>query len=130
MNRQQLEQYIYQTYHVKPDYPWKRSPKDAVFRHAENRKWFALVMSVGRDKLGMPQTGQIDIMNVKCDPALIGSLLGESGFFPAYHMNKENWVTTALDDSASDEKIRMLLDMSYTATAEKIQSKRTGGENR
>ena len=70
-------------------------------------------------------------LNVKTDPDYSDILRKAYDYIiPAYHMNKENWVTTALDDSASDEKIRMLLDMSYTATAGKIQSKRTGGENR
>lgn len=30
----------------------------------------------------------IDVVNLKCDSVLVGSLLCESGFFPAYHMSK------------------------------------------
>jgi len=31
-------------------------------------------------------------------------------------MNKAHWITVALDGGASDETIKMLLDMSYAAT--------------
>lgn len=32
-------------------------------------------------------------------------------------MNKENWITVALDGRVPDETIQMLLDMSFEATA-------------
>ena len=47
----------------------------------------------------------------------------EPGFYPAYHMNKDNWITAALDGSAPDDTIRMLLEMSYAATAPKLRKK-------
>lgn len=71
------------------------------------------------DTLGLRGTEPLDVVNFKCDPILIGSLRGEPGIFPAYHMNKEQWLTAALDGSVSDEQIKMLLDMSYEATASK-----------
>ena len=58
----------------------------------------------------------IDVMNLKCDPILIGSLRGEPGIFPAYHMNKDRWLSVALDGSAADDQIRLLLERSYAAT--------------
>ena len=36
---------------------------------------------------------------------------------------KENWVTAALDDSVSDEIIKMLIDVSYELTVAKIKHK-------
>ena len=38
----------------------------------------------------MPGDESIDVVNLKCDPLLIGSLRSEPGFFPAYHMNKDS----------------------------------------
>ena len=46
------------------------------------------------------------------------------GLFPAYHMNKDSWITVALDGSAPDEKIKMLLSESYNATTSKTGRKR------
>ena len=124
MDRKKLEQLIFDTCSVEPDYPWMDTPESAVFRHPGNRKWFALVTTVSRSKLGLPGQQPVDIVNLKCDPLLIGSLRMEPGFYPAYHMNKDNWITAALDGSAPDDTIRMLLEMSYAATAPKLRKNR------
>ena len=123
MDRKGLEQLIFDTYSVEPDYPWMDTPESAVFRHAANRKWFALVTTVPKSKLGLAGSDVIDVVNLKCDPILIGSLRKEPGIFPAYHMNKANWISVALDGSVPDELIKMLLDMSYGATAPKRKKK-------
>ena len=123
MNREELEAYILNHYSTEPDYPWADTPRAAVFRHTGNRKWFALVMDVPRDKLGLAGTETLDIVNFKCDPILIASLRGETGIFPAYHMNKASWITAALDGSVPAETIELLLDVSYELTKPKIRRK-------
>lgn len=125
MNRDDLEQFINENYNAESNYPWLKYPNYEVFRHSNNRKWFALIMDIPKNKLGLPGTDIIDVVNFKCDPLLIGSLLKEAGFFPAYHMNKENWITVALDKSVNDDTIKMLLDMSYDATALKTHKKKS-----
>lgn len=119
MTRAELEAYIGEYYNTDPDYPWEDTPDAAVFRHRGNRKWFALIMRVKREKLGLPGPGDIDIVNLKCGPIVMGSMLPEPGFFPAYHMSKAHWISAALDGSAGDEKIRLLLDMSFEMTGAK-----------
>ena len=81
MNREELEAYIRNHYVAQPDYPWADTPRAAVFRHASNRKWFALVMEVPRDKLGLAGTEKLDIVNFKCDPILISSCAARLAFF-------------------------------------------------
>ena len=123
MNREELEAYILNHYSTEPDYPWADTPRAAVFRHTGNRKWFALMMEVPREKLGLPGTEKLDIVNFKCDPILIASLRGETGIFPAYHMNKASWITVALDGSVQAKTIELLLDVSYELTKPKIRRK-------
>ncbi len=41
MDRQKLEQLITEKYAVEPEYPWQSAPSFAVFRHSNNKKWFA-----------------------------------------------------------------------------------------
>ena len=123
MNREELEAYILNHYSTEPDYPWADTPRAAVFRHASNRKWFALMMEVPREKLGLPGTEKLDIVNFKCDPILIASLRGEPGIFPAYHMNKASWITASLDGSVQAKTIELLLDVSYELTKPKIRRK-------
>ena len=128
MNREELEAYILNHYAAQPDYPWADTPRAAVFRHAGNRKWFALVMEVPRDKLGLAGTEKLDIVNFKCNPILIASLRGEPGIFLAYHMNKSSWITAALDGSVPAETIELLLDVSYELTKPKPRRKAAKGE--
>ena len=116
MNRTELEKYILETYDISADYPWIKYPEYGVFRHGHNKKWFAVVMNLPKTRLGLVCAGTVDVMNVKCDYPLIASLLSETGFFPAYHMNKTNWISVALDGSAPEDKIKWLLEISYELT--------------
>ena len=102
-----------ETYNAETDYPWLKYPNYEVFRHCNNRKWFALIMDVPKNKLGLQGEEMLKVVDFKCDPILIGTLREEPGFFPAYHMSKDSWITVALDGSVSDDKTKMLLDMSY-----------------
>lgn len=123
MNREQFIQYISDEYGIDGEFLWEKYPLFCVFRHSGNRKWFAIVMDVPKNKLGLEGTDALDVVNLKCDPILIGSLRKEPGIFPAYHMSKANWVSVALDGSVPDEQIKMLLYMSYDATAPKNKRK-------
>lgn len=116
MNREQLEAFLSETYEGEIDHPWMQYPSYEVFRHGGGKKWFALIMDVPKSKLGMEGDERLDVVNFKCEPALIGSLLREEGFFPAYHMSKANWITAALDGTAGEDKIKMLADISYELT--------------
>ena len=41
-----------------------------------------IFLEVSADKLGLPEVGIIDVLNVKSDPLLIGSLRRQDGYFP------------------------------------------------
>lgn len=116
MNRLEFFKYAKDKYNSEPEYLWAKSPTDAILRHKHNRKWYAAVMSVSKSKLGLPDNDIVDILDVKCDSIMIGSLLQENGFFKAYHMNKEKWITILLDGSVSEKKVRFLIDLSYQLT--------------
>ena len=95
--RAELESFIMETYNAETDYPWLKYPNYEVFRHCNNRKWFALIMDVPKNKLGLQGEEMLEVVDFKCDPILIGTLREEPGFFPAYHMSKDSWITVALD---------------------------------
>lgn len=117
MTRKQLFEWVKEEYGTDPDYPWQ--DWNAVLRHKDSRKWYGLVMEVERSKLGMPGNGIIDALNVKCDPRIIGSLLGQPGYFRAYHMNKEQWITILLDDTVPENQVQELVRLSYKMTRQK-----------
>lgn len=121
VDRDALTNYIAETFDADAEFPWKKYPNYIVFRHNENRKWFALITEVQKEKLGLSEEGSLDILNVKCDPIMIGSVRTETGIYPAYHMNKSYWISVALDGSVEDEKIMMLLKMSFDLTSPKVK---------
>lgn len=100
-------------------------PNYAVFRHNDNKKWFALIMDVPKTKLGLSENDVLEVVNFKCSPLLLHTFLDEKGFFPAYHMNKACWITVALDGSVADDKIKMLSDVSFNLTLPKILETKT-----
>lgn len=116
MNRTKLQSYIEETYGAKGECLWAKYPTYMVFRHNSNRKWFAAIMEIPREKLGLSGGGDIWVVNVKCDTRLIGSFRQEQGVFPAYHMSKAHWLSVALDGTVAEDQIRFLLDMSYALT--------------
>ena len=119
MNRQKLEQLIIEKYGVEPEYPWQSAPLFAVFRHSNNKKWFAVIMTITKDKLGFDSTESIDIVNLKCDPLMNVTI--EKGVFPAYHMSKTHWISVVLDGTVEKEKIEWFLDLSFDLTAKRIK---------
>ncbi|OOF37999.1 MmcQ protein [Rodentibacter mrazii] len=115
MNISTLSAEIKQRYHTQAEYPWAKFPNYAVFRHQRNHKWFAVLMVVDAGKIGMLKEGKISIINVKANPEEIGSLRMIKGVYPAYHMNKEHWLSLHL--SEIDEALLFeLLDESFALT--------------
>lgn len=124
LSRENLDKYISETYGVACEYPWIQYPSFAVYRHGNNKKWFAVVMNLPKSKFGLNDESTVDVVNLKCDPIMTGSLHKEDGIYPAYHMNKSYWVSVFLDGSVDDEKLKWLLDISYDLTNTKIRNKR------
>ena len=77
----------------------------------------------------LQEAGIIDILNVKSDPLLIGSLRGQEGYFPAYHMNKEKWLSIQLGKPELDDAIKDLLSLSHELTAPKKRNQKSSAKN-
>lgn len=73
-------------------------------------------MSIQKEKLGFADDKTwITVLNLKCPPELIGSFIDNKVYFPAYHMNKEHWLSILLEAvSFSDSRnVFNLIDLSY-----------------
>lgn len=47
------------------------------------------------------------------------ALLKKADFFPAYHMNKQNWLSVLLNNDLPDEEVLAMLDESRAFTERK-----------
>lgn len=122
MDRQKVFAWAKKKYRIEPDYPW--NDDNGVLRHPDNKKWFAVVLTVRRDKLGLSGDNQVDVINVKSDPDLIGSLRTREGFHPAYHMNKDKWLSIRLDNTVPEDEIKNLINLSYQMTMPKKKERK------
>ena len=112
VTRQAIFTYAEDTYGITPEYLFKSYPNYAVLKNRQG-KWFGAVMNVPQAKLGLPGTDEIDILDIKVDPELGSILRAKPGYLPAYHMNKEHWLTIVLDRQEDAAELFQLLDSSY-----------------
>lgn len=90
------------------DYPFDENW--AVMRHIENKKSFAFIFE---------RKGQIWI-NVKAEPMACEFWCNVyASIVPAYHMNKQHWISIILDGSINNNEIHNLIAESYHITAKK-----------
>ncbi|TDQ59436.1 putative DNA-binding protein (MmcQ/YjbR family) [Mesocricetibacter intestinalis] len=112
-----LAQILYERYGDKPHFPWVKYPDFGVFKHRSNDKWYALCMYIERNKLIPKAEGKTDVLNLKADSKQIANLCRQDGIYPAYHMNKQHWISLILDDTLDDRNILALIAQSYALTA-------------
>ena len=119
MNRSQLDKYITDYYGVRAERLFEKNPGFQAYRHNDTKKWFAMIMDLPESRLGLDGQKITDVVNLKCDPIIIGSLRLEQGFYPAYHMNKQHWISVDIEGYEEIEKLKMLVDMSYQLVGKK-----------
>ena len=120
MTKQSLFEYCLNTYGTSLDYPFDEDFETAVLRHADNRKWYALVMKVSRRKFGFDSDEVIDVVNLKLPTEMFGSFGVSDGVYPAYHMNKLHWISVLLPDAPNDV-VQFLVNVSFEATKSKTK---------
>lgn len=106
---------LYQ-YGVTPAFLWKKDEDTGVFRHLDTLKWFGIIQYVPLNRILGDGQGKVNLLNLKLD-ALCAKRILEPGYYPAYHMNKKNWVSISLDDTVDDEKILQDVACSYQNTS-------------
>jgi len=116
MKREEVISYIRDKYKVNPEYLWAKYPEYAVFRRSDNDKWFS-IMNIKRSILGLEGDEMIEIIDVKCDPESVYFFCDIYSFYSAYHINKQHWITIALDSSLTDQQIQEFIDISYELTS-------------
>ncbi len=124
MNRQQIFDYARDKYGDEPEYLWLSYPTYAVLRHRDNEKWYAIVIDVPKNKVGLDGSEIVDVLNIKLEPTLVDFLRQRDGFAPAYHMNKTHWISILLDGTVADEQILDLLEQSHRLTGKRAGRKR------
>ncbi len=122
--RKTLEDYCSRKEGAVYDTPFSDDIDDGVFRHENNRKWFALFMLVSKKSLGFGNEGHADLLNLKLSPNEIDGLIDGHYFFPAYHMNHRLWISVYLIEGLDIRKVKKLVDRSYLLTEKKRKKRK------
>lgn len=109
----QIIEYIKEKYGDEPEFLWEKFAGNAVFRHKENKKWYGVLLTISKDKLGLDSNEKVEIIDLRILPEEIENIVDNEKYFPGYHMNKKHWFTILLDESIDIEEISHYIDMSY-----------------
>ncbi len=122
ITRDEICAYVLDKYQTIPDYPFDEDFNTMCLRNAKG-KWYALISHVDHKRLNIKEDGISEIINLKIEPELNHFLKGQAGVLPAYHMNKEHWITIILDSEFDQRELLNLIDMSYNLVTFKAKRK-------
>lgn len=105
--------FVKETYGCELEFLWPKFSMNAVFRRSDTKKWYAALLTVGKDKLGLNTTEPVEILDIRINRESLESLLKIKGMYPAYHMNKKSWITIILDGSVRTDEIFNMIKTSY-----------------
>lgn len=111
--------YVKAKYDNDLEFLWKRSPKNAIWRNQNNRKWYGAVLVISKDKLKIESKEMVEILDLRYQKNDIKNIIDNYKIFPGYHMNKDNWITIILDGRVELEEIYQLIDNSYQLSLHK-----------
>ncbi|MCD7894061.1 MAG: MmcQ/YjbR family DNA-binding protein [Erysipelotrichaceae bacterium] len=107
-----ISQLIYNQYHDVPEFLWEDDDETGVFRNPHNGKWYGIVMYINQSKLDNKTDKEVEILNIKLDDK-VNDLLNKDGYYRAYHMNKDKWLSIILDETLDDEEIMQYIKISH-----------------
>ena len=109
----QVIEYITNKYGDELGFLWEKYDNNAIWRNKENKKWYGLIMKISEFKLGIESNSEIEVLNLMYPKGKTDEIIDRVGIFPAYHMNKNSWITIKLDGVIETERIYELIDSSY-----------------
>lgn len=110
---QAVIEYVRSKYGDEPEYLWEKFPDNAIWRRQDTRKWYGLILTVPKKKLGLASGEMAEIIDLRLDPAQMAETVDHERYFPGWHMNKKHWYTIILDGSVPTEEIAGRIEESY-----------------
>jgi len=118
--KKKVIKFIEDFYSIEAEFLWADTPNFSIFRNKRNKKWFCVLMEqLPKNKFGFIGEDRVDVINIKIDPMMKTLVMDSVGIHPAYHMNKEHWISVFLDKSVKFSNIKQLITLSYDLIDEK-----------
>lgn len=108
-----LIEYVRETYGDELEFLWPSSPDNAIWRRKDNKKWYGVLLTIPRCKLGIDSLEVVEVVDLRAEPKELEELVDRELYFPGWHMNKKHWYTIILDGSVPNDELLRRIDQSY-----------------
>lgn len=106
-------EYVRENYGDELEFLWTKFPDNAIWRRKDNQKWYGAILTVNGKKIGLDTDKIVEIIDLRMDAEQRDIVLSREHYYPGWHMNKKSWYTLVLDDSITDEEIKLQITESY-----------------
>ena len=103
--------FVINKYNNKLENLWPDTPDCGIIRHADNKKWYFVLMNININKIVANSNKNEFIIVLRSNKEK-----DNINIFPGFHMNKKNWITIILDDRLNDKEIFELIKESFELT--------------
>ena len=117
-----LLSYVSERYGDTLEFLWEKLSDNAVLRRKDNRKWYAAMLPIRGDRIGLNTRDIVEIIDLRLEPDEMEATIDHKSFFPGYHMNKKHWYSILLDGSVPQDEIARRIDESYRIAGGKKKS--------
>ena len=95
------------------EFLWEKFPNNAIWRRKDNRKWYGLLLTLPKRKLGLQSEEIAEVVVLRLQPERMAETVDHKRYFPGWHMNKKSWYTIILDGTVPTAEIGRRLEESY-----------------
>lgn len=113
----ELIAYVRDTYGDEPEFLWKKFAGNAVWRRKDTGKWYGVLLTVPKNRLGMDSDDVAEVLDFHIRPEELEKIVDGRTYFSGYHMNKKHWCSIVLDGSVAFEEACRRIDASYALAA-------------
>ena len=106
-------EYVRDQYGDELEFLWEKFPDNAIWRRRDTGKWYGLILTVPKKKLGLASGEMAEIIDLRTNPQRMAETVDHKKYFPGWHMNKKHWYTMLLDGSVPTEEIAGRIGESY-----------------
>ncbi|MGR3741180.1 MmcQ/YjbR family DNA-binding protein [Companilactobacillus sp. DQM5] len=106
----QIIDYITKKYNDEIEFLWEKFPNNAIFRRKDTKKWYAGILTVKPEKIGLKGTQPLEVIDLHVENI---EVIDNQKIFPGYHMNKKHWISIVLDERSDNQEIIKFITKSY-----------------
>ncbi len=109
----QIIEHIRTKYDDELEFLWEKLPQTAVVRRKDNNKWYGVIFTLPKSKLGVDSKEIVEVIDLRLEPEKIVEIVDNKNIFTGYHRNKKHWVTFCLNGKTPTKAINDYIDNSY-----------------